>query len=212
MAAKLTGTSQLVALICAPIFGFAHRSRQHHVPLCCAAIAGIFGCCGFALIKVPDPSREGGTLLIFLPIFLLGISQIGTIVCSLGLLGQCIYESEKLDIQCSHSSSCREEISAEPSDSLGRDDQQQNDETFPLVGRRGSRTRNLKEIKGSLAGTYSLSGGFGILILTKLGGFFFDTLSPASPFVILAIFNTLLLCGILFCIGMQLLENQRKKM
>jgi len=52
-------------------------------------------------------------------------------------------------------------------------------------------TRN--QLKGSIAGIYSLSGGFGILLLTKLGGYLFDNVDPGSPFFIMAGFNALLL-------------------
>jgi hypothetical protein len=40
---------------------------------------------------------------------------------------------------------------------------------------------------------YSLYGGAGILVLTKLGGLLFDVLSSGAPFYIMAIFNGILL-------------------
>ena len=46
--------------------------------------------------------------------------------------------------------------------------------------------------KGTISGIYSLSGGFAILILTKVGGLLFDRLSTAAPFWILAGFNAVL--------------------
>jgi hypothetical protein len=42
---------------------------------------------------------------------------------------------------------------------------------------------------------YSLLGGAGILLLTKLGGSLFDDRSHAAPFVMLAAFNLLLFMG-----------------
>jgi hypothetical protein len=51
-------------------------------------------------------------------------------------------------------------------------------------------------LKGSIAGVYSLSGGAAILLLTKLGGYLFDSLSPGAPFYMMAVFN-----GILLVIG-----------
>ncbi|KAK5018799.1 hypothetical protein LTR39_000774 [Cryomyces antarcticus] len=48
-------------------------------------------------------------------------------------------------------------------------------------------------LKGSIAGVYSLAGGAGILLLTKLGGYLFDATSPGAPFVMLAVFNAILL-------------------
>ena len=44
----------------------------------------------------------------------------------------------------------------------------------------------LRNLSGSIAGTYSLAGGVGILLLTKAGGFLFDTF-VASPFIILLV-------------------------
>ena len=206
LAAKLTGASQLVALICAPIFGFAGRFKRHHVPLCCAAVSGIIGYCVFALTKVPDPSKEDGSLFIFLASSLLGISQIGAIVCSLGLLGQRIHQSES---HARYRSNEHDAVAQSPT-TLEGDRSAQRNETSPLVGERMSQARNLIDLKGSLAGTYSLLGGAGILILTKLGGFLFDSLSPASPFVMMAIFNAFLLCAILFRSGLQLIGHRQK--
>ena len=51
------------------------------------------------------------------------------------------------------------------------------------------------DLKGSVAGMYSLYGGAGILILTKVGGALFDSLSFGSPFFIMAIFNGILLAA-----------------
>lgn len=50
-----------------------------------------------------------------------------------------------------------------------------------------------KTIRGSVAGAYSLTGGCGILILTKLGGFLFDKWTPGAPFYIMAILNIIAL-------------------
>ncbi|EER39053.1 hypothetical protein HCDG_06997 [Histoplasma capsulatum H143] len=52
---------------------------------------------------------------------------------------------------------------------------------------------NLVHLKGSVAGMYSLCGGAGILLLTKVGGLLSDRISPKSPFYLLAGFNGLLL-------------------
>lgn len=40
---------------------------------------------------------------------------------------------------------------------------------------------------------YSLSGGAAILLLTKLGGYLFDSLSIGAPFYMMAVFNGILL-------------------
>jgi len=48
-------------------------------------------------------------------------------------------------------------------------------------------------IRGSVAGAYSLTGGCGILLLTKLGGFLFDKWTPGAPFYIMALLNVVAL-------------------
>ena len=57
---------------------------------------------------------------------------------------------------------------------------------------------NLQHLKGSIAGVYSLSGGVGILLLTKLGGMLFDR-NTSAPFVMLALFNAFLLVVGIIC-------------
>jgi hypothetical protein len=52
-------------------------------------------------------------------------------------------------------------------------------------------------LKGSIAGVYSLCGGAAILILTKLGGYLFDTVSSGTPFYMMAGFNGILLIATL---------------
>jgi hypothetical protein len=48
-------------------------------------------------------------------------------------------------------------------------------------------------LKGSVAGVYSWFGGAAILLLTKLGGYLFDSWSTGAPFYLMAIFNGMLL-------------------
>lgn len=48
-------------------------------------------------------------------------------------------------------------------------------------------------LKGSVAGVYSWCGGMAILLLTKLGGYLFDTWSTGAPFYLMAGFNGILL-------------------
>jgi MFS family permease len=43
------------------------------------------------------------------------------------------------------------------------------------------------EIRGSVAGCYSLFGGLGLLITTKVGGLLFDVWSQTSPFLIMSL-------------------------
>ncbi|KAL9123201.1 MAG: hypothetical protein Q9187_000250 [Circinaria calcarea] len=223
LAAQLSGTSQLVALLMAPVFGYlADRYRRFHIPLLAATFTGVIGYVGFALLRSPESSGERGSPLVFIMVSLLGISQIGCIVCSLGFLGRGIsglevnenhtYPSPQdlVDIErpytndgqfpdgCLHhgaGSLLPQQVSCEET---SRDDR----ETRSLLPGKSPKVQTLNHLKGSIAGVYSLGGGAGILLLTKLGGFLFDTQSPVAPFYMLAIFNALLLgagllCGIL---------------
>ena len=216
LAAELTGISQLFALIFAPVFGYlADRYPRFNVPLLVAAFAGILGYIGFANLGSPDPKATGGTLWVFPVIALLGISQIGAIVCSLGLLGRSILESEittpTSDAEATASSPRECPPHSLPGNNLGHPTKtarpntptvnQVNDtnELSRLLGGESVQSRNRQHLKGSVAGVYSLTGGAGILLLTKLGGFLFDRMSPAAPFYMLAIFNCVLLLSGLAC-------------
>ncbi|ELR04358.1 hypothetical protein GMDG_06733 [Pseudogymnoascus destructans 20631-21] len=92
LAAQLTGASQLVALLCAPLFGIlSDRYRRFNAPLVGAAAAGVVGFVAFARLESPEIGNvegRGGSAWVFLIVALIGISQIGAIVCSLGLLGR----------------------------------------------------------------------------------------------------------------------------
>jgi hypothetical protein len=75
-------------------------------------------------------------------------------------------------------------------------------EQEPLLAQPATSHHNedLRHLKGSIAGMYSLYGGAGILILTKLGGILFDVLSSGSPFYIMALFNGILLFAGVGCV------------
>ena len=220
LAAQLTGTSQLVALLMAPVFGYlADRYRRFHIPLLTAAFTGIVGYVGFALLRSPEPSGKRGSPLVFIVVSLLGVSQIGCIVCSLGLLGRGISGLEE-DNRHTNSSG-RDSVEAEvPPNNDGQlpngssyhgassllprrvsyEERPEYDrETRSLLPRNSSKVYTLNHLKGSIAGVYSLGGGAGILLLTKLGGYLFDTKSPGAPFYMLAIFNALLLGAGVLC-------------
>lgn len=181
LSAELTGASQLIALLCAPLFGYlSDRYRRFNVPLLISSVLGIIGYIGFARLPSPEPSNiegRGGSPAVFIMVALIGISQIGAIVCSLGLLGRGILKDEYLDVEPSQL-----DTASEATHLL---------ESFPSV--RPSTSR--KHLKGSIAGVYSLSGASAILLLTKLGGFLFDRLSPGAPFYMMAVFNAILLIG-----------------
>ena len=187
LAAELTGVSQLIALLCAPLFGYlSDRYRRFNVPLLAASICGIIGYTSFARLVSPEPKNingRGGSPVVFLIVALIGISQIGAIVCSLGLLGRGVLGAEggyNLSSQL-EGAPTRARVSEEG-------------EVAPLIP---SSTSTLpcssrSHLKGSIAGVYSLSGGAAILLLTKLGGLLFDS-EPGAPFYLMSGFNAILL-------------------
>lgn len=193
LASILTGVSQLVALIAAPAFGYlTDKSRRYNFPLLFAALVGIVGYVTFALLPNPQYRKPDGNAGVFFVMALVGISQIGAIVCSLAVLSngilrvsqdetlQKIYHEQQVDREVDESG-----------------------EGQPLLaGSMNRRLEHLLHLKGSIAGVYSLYGGAGILLLTKVGGLLFDALSSSAPFYILASFNGILLatgivCGLL---------------
>ena len=203
LAAELTGVSQLVALLFAPVFGLlADKYRRFNVLLLTAALAGLLGYVGLGLLASPQAKGAHGTPWIFLIMALLGISQIGAIVCSLGLLGRGVLDIEAASDQSglgsddiavrtdSHDSSSNS--NAESITTLNEDNADEAAERTPLI--RGRR-RSQNHLKGSIAGVYSLAGGVGILLLTKVGGLLFDEVSPTAPFIMISAFNFLLLAA-----------------
>jgi len=188
LAAQLTGVSQLVALLCAPIYGYlSDRYRRGNIPLLVSSVFGIIGYTAFARLISPEPKNidgRGGTPAVFLIVSLIGISQIGAIVCSLGLLGRGVLGHEG---GYSLSGQLHGAQSSSGEDLLP--------ETSPLVPstRSNALAHSRSHLKGSIAGVYSLSGGAAILLLTKLGGYLFDSLSTGAPFYMMAIFNAVLL-------------------
>ena len=203
LAAELTGVSQLVALLCAPVFGFlADRYRHYNAPLLVAALVGVMGYVLLASLESPMISGEEGSPWVFVIMAFLGISQIGAIVCSLGLLGRCVLGLEpetssesKVDVgvastQDSSSIAPNHMFTADQEDSIGTENHAE--EASPLLGSHET-TQPRGNLKGSIAGVYSLAGGIGILLLTKAGGVLFDRVSSVAPFAMLAGFNLLLL-------------------
>lgn len=200
LAAMLTGISQLIALMCAPLFGYlSGQFPRYNIPLLVASIAGIVGYTWFGSLTSPDYKSADGTGAIFFIVALLGISQIGAIVCSLALLGRGINNDEVKPSEMTHTTSSLNGTShpsagATPPSSAPITPV---DEDAPLLPRSrpdsGPEVQSHNHIKGSIAGTYSLLGGFGILLLTKAGGALFDSTGPGSPFYMMAAFNALLL-------------------
>ncbi|KAK1138919.1 hypothetical protein N8T08_001659 [Aspergillus melleus] len=193
LASILTGVSQLIALIAAPAFGFlSEKSRWYHLPLLFACLAGVIGYTAFGLLPSPQFKGPDGNAGVFMVMALLGISQIGAIVCSLAVLsGGILNVSDESGMEAHDSGNS-------PHAETGRD--LDSDEQRPLLGGAAGQTpkrQPLAHLKGSIAGVYSLYGGAGILLLTKVGGTLFDTVSPGAPFYIMAGFNgALLLAGL----------------
>jgi hypothetical protein len=189
LAAELTGVSQLIALLCAPVFGYlSDRYRRFNIPLLIASVFGIIGYTAFARLVSPEPKNingRGGSPVVFLIVSMIGISQIGAIVCSLGLLGRGVLGDEG-GYNLSRQLQDAQSLSHVANDTA---------ETAPLMASSTAdrSTASRSHLKGSIAGVYSLSGGAAILLLTKLGGSLFDSLSTGAPFYMMAIFNGILL-------------------
>ncbi|TGO85141.1 hypothetical protein BPOR_0427g00110 [Botrytis porri] len=190
LAAELTGASQLIALLCAPLFGYlSDRYRRFNIPLLTASVFGVIGYIGFARLVSPEPqdiNGRGGSPIVFVMVALIGISQIGAIVCSLGLLGRGVLGDEGGYNLSSQLQDARSDENTDSRDITS--------ETVPLIAPPSlPKTSSRNHLKGSIAGVYSLSGGAAILLLTKLGGYLFDNLSTGAPFYMMAIFNAILL-------------------
>jgi MFS family permease len=48
------------------------------------------------------------------------------------------------------------------------------------------------ELRGACVGTFSIFGAAGILFVTSIGGRIYDSISPASPFIMIGILNGML--------------------
>jgi MFS family permease len=188
LSSELTGISQLIALLCAPAFGYlSDRYRRFNIPLLVASVCGVAGYTAFAQLISPEVKNvdgRGGSPVVFLIVALIGISQIGAIVCSLGLLGRGVLGDEggyNLSAQLDQDGASNPALTSNP-------------DTEPLLnGLSEEYPSSRSHLKGSVAGVYSLSGGGAILLLTKLGGYLFDNLSTGAPFYMMAIFNAVLL-------------------
>ncbi|KAL9110005.1 MAG: hypothetical protein Q9227_005344 [Pyrenula ochraceoflavens] len=217
LAAQLTGTGSLIGLLAAQPFGyFSSKSRRCHLPLIFASALGIFGYILLAASFAPEKHKGKAVAVDYVAIAGVGASQIGAVVASLAVLSSAILKEEQQQQQQNHTQ--------KPTTSFDEERLEENDhhhhhhrspptsqedqETAPLLlpppqsppttptNPPTQQQPPLTSLKGSIAGTYSLSGGAGILLLTKLGGYLFDRVSFASPLYILAVFN-----GILLCVG-----------
>lgn len=183
LASILSGVAQLLGLVCAPLFGYfssrTGRTRRGNVPVQIAAALGIVGYAAFPELQSPelrDVDGRGGGPVVLLLVALMGISQIGAIVCSLGSLGRGVLTAD--------SSSTRE------------GEEEENGEDAALLAEGSTRdARSRVRLKGALAGMYSWCGGAAILLLTKLGGYLFDKVGGGAPFYMMALFNAIWLAA-----------------
>ncbi|KAI0408751.1 hypothetical protein F4802DRAFT_548928 [Xylaria palmicola] len=204
LASSLSGVAQLIALLCAPVFGYVNARRFGGVNwgVLVAAALGVVGYLIFPRLASPefkDVDGRGGSAVVFLVVSLLGVSQIGAIVCSLGSLGRGVLGEDVVIGPASSSTSSPTDADERGEGSSGADSA----EREALLGN-GSAAVARKEggygekvsrvqLKGSIAGVYSWCGGAAILLLTKMGGYLFDALSTGAPFYMMAIFNAVLL-------------------
>lgn len=174
-----------MGLLCAPLFGyFSSKVGRINFPI---VVSTVFGIVGYIILpqlaspEIKNVDGRGGSPWIFLVVSLIGISQIGAIVCSLGSLGRGILAVEI-------------PRTARHDPLLAPDEDESTDENEPLMsGSVGQDSASRIRLKGSIAGVYSLCGGAAILLLTKLGGYLFDKVSNGAPFYMMAVFNVVLL-------------------
>lgn len=204
LAAILTGVAQLVGLICAPLFGYvSSRTGKINYPIILATTFGIVGYIAFPQLQSPefnDKDGRGGSPVVFLLAALIGISQIGAIVCSLGSLGRGVLKADIVNVLTTPEGD--QETTIEPADGPN--------ETAPLLETSTilpEDTVSRVRLKGSVAGVYSWCGGAAILLLTKLGGYLFDTWSNGAPFYMMAVFNGVLLVT---AVGIDVVKMRRK--
>ncbi|KAK3682744.1 hypothetical protein B0T22DRAFT_293783 [Podospora appendiculata] len=190
LASILTGVAQLVGLLCAPLFGYlSSRTGRVNYPIVAATTLGMVGYLAFPRLASPefkDKNGRGGGPAVFVYAALMGISQIGAIVCSLGSLGRGVLKVDVVSVLTAPDGD--QETLVEPADAPG--------DTAPLLETEAELpedTVSRVRLKGSVAGVYSWCGGAAILLLTKLGGYLFDAWSTGAPFYLMAAFNGVLL-------------------
>ncbi|ETN36928.1 uncharacterized protein HMPREF1541_07915 [Cyphellophora europaea CBS 101466] len=213
VAASMTGVCETVALIAAPAFGYlSTRTRRRGLPLMVAAATGVVGYPLFAMQFDPDDTKKGARVAAFIGVCLIGISQIGAIVCSLGVLSAGVLReaSEARHASAADGHNAGTHGPSDPSEGtygerdalLGHVDPEATESAHI---RKPSAELSLAQLKGSVAGIYSFYGGAAILVLTKVGGLLFDKVDVGSPFYIMAAFNGVLLVA---CVGIGMAKEE----
>ncbi|KAI5924887.1 hypothetical protein F4810DRAFT_709079 [Camillea tinctor] len=226
LASMLSGVAQLIALLCAPVFGWASGKvarrggkgireeedggreqrwwKQVNWGVTVAAAFGIVGYAVFPQLKSPEYKNvdgRGGGAGVFLVAAMLGVSQIGAIVCSLGSLGRGVVAGGEEEEEPESDDNTQEEgdVEEDRAETQALLENNEDGSTNTNVGGGGGRRRGggrripRVHLKGSIAGVYSWCGGAAILLLTKLGGYLFDAASRGAPFYMMAAFNAALL-------------------
>ncbi|KAI1282404.1 hypothetical protein F5Y07DRAFT_352418 [Xylaria sp. FL0933] len=200
LAASLSGVAQLIALLCAPVFGYVNARRYRGVNwgVLVAASLGVVGYMIFPRLASPefrDIDGRGGSAAVFPVVALLGISQIGAIVCSLGSLGRGVLGEDVVLRRGAGAGSPAEREALLGGDRDGDEDGNGGGDGIGGIGAGTVVAEKVSrvQLKGSIAGVYSWCGGAAILLLTKLGGYLFDALSTGAPFYMMALFNAVLL-------------------
>ncbi|KAI0816772.1 hypothetical protein GGR55DRAFT_628510 [Xylaria sp. FL0064] len=200
LAASLSGVAQLIALLCAPVFGYVNARRYRGVNwgVLVASSLGVVGYMIFPRLASPefrDVDGRGGSAAVFPVVALLGISQIGAIVCSLGSLGRGVLGEDVVLRRGVHAGSPAEREALLVGDRNGNEDANEDENGIGGIGAGTVVVEKVSrvQLKGSIAGVYSWCGGAAILLLTKLGGYLFDALSTGAPFYMMALFNAVLL-------------------
>lgn len=195
LASILTGVAQMVALLCAPVFGSfsSRRWRGLNLPVVVATLSGALGFATFPRLPSPEfknAEGRGGSGVVFVIMALIGISQIGAIVCSLGSLGRGILRT---GLPAARIAGTR----IGESENQAREDSEDAPLLEEAITTDDEPAASRVQLKGSIAGVYSWCGGAAILLLTKLGGYLFDVTSTGAPFYMMAMFNGLLLVATL---------------
>ncbi|KAF3088879.1 hypothetical protein TWF569_009521 [Orbilia oligospora] len=179
LAAMLTGTSQLSALVFAPIVGYFSDRYEPQYPLLATAVLGFFSCAAFSALQSLSVGADRSWA--YLHCAMMGIGQIGAIVSSLALIGNAIQDP-------SHSPSLQQIEANAATPPVIDESTSLNPTATPA--RNGTKPHRLA-FKGSISGVYSLCGAAGILLLTQFGGWGADHVNSGFAFDLLAVFFTI---------------------